>query len=102
MKKILWTIPFIILGLSVSCSKIDNASSLYVPSSSDTTANATLAELQQGRTLYINNCQSCHSLYAPDDFTPDSWKSIISVMAPRTGMNASQVALVTKYLTRGQ
>lgn len=102
MKKMMWFIPVIVLGFSVSCSKIDNTSNLYVPSSSDTTAKATLAELQQGRTLYISNCQSCHSLYSPDDFTPDSWRSIISVMAPRTGMNASQVALVTKYVTRGR
>jgi len=39
---------------------------------------------------------------SPDDYTPTSWKSIISTMAPRTGLNESQVILVTKYLCRGK
>jgi mono/diheme cytochrome c family protein len=70
--------------------------------SSDATATATLEELQQGRTLYINNCGSCHGLYSPDDYSATRWKSIIPTMSPNTGMNASQVTLVTKYVTRGQ
>ncbi len=85
-----------------ACTKTGgDTSQLYVPGSSDVTANATLEELQQGRALYIGNCNACHGLYNPDSNTPTQWRSIMSNMAPRTSMSAAEVQLVTKYLTRG-
>ncbi len=77
-------------------------SSLYTPTSSNVTATATLLELQQGRAYYINNCNSCHGLYSPDDYTSTQWKNIISSMGPKTGMGAPEILLVTKYLTKGK
>jgi mono/diheme cytochrome c family protein len=100
MKRIKWLFPALLLGLLLSCTKTPT-SALYVPVSSDATASATLLDLQQGRTLYMNNCGSCHSLYSPDDYSKGGWTSILSTMAPKTSMNASQVTLVTKYVTRG-
>ena len=90
---------FILIGCSKST---NNTSSLYVPTSADATSTATLADLQQGRTLYINNCGSCHSLYSPDDYISTQWKSIISSMGPSTSMSSSEILLVTKYVTRGK
>ena len=104
MKKInyLQVLLVVALILAAGCTKNGgDTSSLYTPTSSDVTANATLAQLQQGRSLYIDNCNSCHSLYNPDSNTPSQWRSILNNMAPRTGMSASEVQLVTKYLTRG-
>ena len=46
-----------------------SSDSLYVPTTADVTSTATLAELQQGRTLYANSCGVCHGLYSPDNFT---------------------------------
>jgi hypothetical protein len=91
----------VILILSGSCKKNSGGSSIYTPTNADVTATATLQELQQGRTLYMNNCNACHSLYSPDDYTPIQWRSILPNMAPRTGMTSSEVLLVTKYITRG-
>ena len=99
-----------ILGISAAsllfiaaCSKSNTGGNqLYTPASSDVTSTATLQELQQGRTLYLNNCNSCHGLYSPDDYTLSQWKSIISNMGPKTGMSASEILLVTKYVTRGK
>jgi hypothetical protein len=101
MKKIKLILPVIFLGFLLSCTKT-STSNLYVPSSADVTANATLSELQDGRTLYIDNCGRCHDLYSPDDLSVSSWKSAISNMAPKTSLNAAQVMLVTKYVTRGK
>ena len=85
-----------------SCSRSSTvSSSLYTPTSVDVTASATLMDLQHGRTLYINNCGRCHGLYSPDNFSSTQWKSIISSMAPNTGLSASDILLVTKYVTRG-
>ena len=91
----------VIFTASCSRSGSGDTSSLYVPTSTDVTANATLQELTQGRALYISNCNACHSLYNPDSFTPTQWRTILSTMGPRTAMSASDIQLVTKYLTRG-
>jgi mono/diheme cytochrome c family protein len=103
MKKISWLVLFILSGFFISCSKSSSSSgNLYVPTSADVTVNATLEELQQGRTLYIGNCGNCHALVSPDAHTVSEWKSIIADMAPKTNMNASEVSLVTKYVCRGK
>ena len=103
MKKISWlglVVFFSFMGSACSKNDLSN-SNLYVPGSSDVTSNATLEELTQGRQLYIDNCSSCHGLYSPDNFSASQWKSIVSVMAPRTPMSTSEVQLVTEYVTRG-
>jgi mono/diheme cytochrome c family protein len=103
--KIKGIIAIVIIGAAlVSCTKSPNSTGdLYVPTSADVTATATLADLQQGRTLYINNCGSCHGLYSPDNFTSSQWKSsIMPSMGSKTPMNSTEKSLVTKYVTRGQ
>jgi hypothetical protein len=97
-------IAIVLLGYAGSgCSKNNpDTSALYVPTSSDVTANATLQELTQGRELYINNCGSCHNLVSPDVYSTSQWKNIISSMAPRTSMSSAQVQLVTKYVCKGK
>ena len=101
MKKSTGFLLFFVLALVWSCTKQNDTGYLYVPTEADTTATASLKDLQAGRTLYINNCGSCHYLYSPDDFSSQSWKSIIPTMAPRTSLSSSQVSQLTKYLTRG-
>ena len=85
-----------------ACKKDTTTGALYVPSDSDVTANATLAELQQGRTLYMNNCGACHNLYSPDNYSPASWKSILPNMVSRTNLSQADAALVTKYVCKGK
>lgn len=76
--------------------------SLYVPVASDATASATLAELQEGRTIYVNSCGRCHGLYSPNSYSSNSWKGVLSNMAPRAGLSASESALVLKYVSLGK
>jgi hypothetical protein len=97
------TIISVVIAIFIwGCTKsTTDTSSLYIPTSANVTANATLQQLQQGRELYINNCNGCHSLYSPDSFTPAQWNSILSTMGPRSGMVTSDIQLVTKYLTKG-
>lgn len=80
----------------------NNTGSLYTPTSTDVTSTATLDQLQQGRTLYINNCGNCHGLYSPDDYTSSQWKSIMNSMGAKTSMSAADISLVTKYVSRGK
>jgi hypothetical protein len=89
---------------ATSCQKDNTATSsaLYVPSTSDVTSSATLTDLQQGRTLYINHCADCHELYLPESFTPARWRSILPGMTPRTSLTSAEISLVTKYVTKGK
>ena len=103
MKRSKYLLGFTMMGISFlnACSKND-VSYLYTPTESDTTANATLSELQQGRTLYIDNCERCHNLYSPDDFSAATWNNILAKMGPRTNMDQSQITLVKKYVSHGK
>jgi hypothetical protein len=100
MKNSKWLIPVVILALTLSCKK-SSTGSLYTPVSDDATPTASLEELQQGRTLYINNCGKCHDLYSPDDYSASQWRGIMPGMSQKTRMSTTEVTLVTKYVTRG-
>ena len=92
----------VILILTGSCTKTGgNTSALYSPTAADVTATATLEELQQGRAIFIDNCNACHQLYSPDNYSPSQWRSILTNMSQRAGLSSTQNQLVTKYLTRG-
>ena len=99
-------LPFLFVALAAffgGCKKDATVSSdsLYTPTLANVTANATLQELQEGRTLYINNCSVCHQPYLPESYSPTQWKSILTTMSPRTGMSSSDLLLVTKYVCKG-
>lgn len=93
----------LLVFIASACKKDSNSTNgLYTPTSADVTASATLAELQQGRELYINNCGACHNYYLPESYTPTQWKGFISTMGPRTNMSSSETLLVTKYVCKGK
>jgi hypothetical protein len=95
-------ISLVILMFIEGCSKsTSDSGSLYIPTTDNVTANATLQELQQGRVLYINNCGNCHGLVSPDNYAPPAWKSILNSMGPKTSMSSSEIILVTKYVSKG-
>ena len=107
MKRVNFFLAGILLAgiLFSSCTDPNSPSSssgLYVPTSANVTSTASLADLQQGRTLYLNNCGQCHNLYTPDTYSVASWKSIVPNMGGRTAMTQAQINLVLKYVTKGQ
>ena len=103
MKRVFWGFLFLFGAIVVSCTKNGvDTSGLYVPTTADTTLNATLLQLQQGRILYINNCGSCHGLHSPDEFSSAQWNLVIAQMGPRTNMSDTQIELVKKYVSRGK
>lgn len=104
MKNGKWLILVCVFGLGLaSCSKQGtDTSNLYIPTPSDVTTTATLDELIQGRSLYIDNCGKCHGLYSPESFSSSQWKSVMSQMAPKTRMSAAEVSKVSKYVSKGK
>lgn len=106
MKK-LYFLPVMLLVIAVfmgGCKKDATVSSdsLYTPTLANVTANATLQELQEGRALYISNCNRCHGYYMPESYSPTQWKSTLSSMGPKAGMSSSDLLLVTKYVYMGK
>lgn len=97
-------ILFAFPALLGSCEKDSTVSedSLYMPSITDITPNATLQELQQGRELYISYCNRCHGFYLPESYNPTEWKNIMSSMAPKANLSSSDSLLITKYLCKGK
>ncbi len=94
----------LLVAMFFGCSKnlTTNTDSLYIPTATDVTPTATLADLQAGRSVYINNCGRCHNLYSPDSYSASSWKTIVPGMASRAGLSAIETTQVTKYVTRGK
>jgi len=103
MRLIITDIVRLLFGIVflISCTKSLDTNQLYVPTESDTTATASLEELQQGRELYINNCSNCHALPSPDDYSVSGWYNVLQQMAPKTSLNTQELSMVKKYLCRG-
>ena len=51
-----------------------------------------------GRQVYEAHCSTCHSLYAPDQFTANQWLGNLATMASTGGLAGEDLALVLKYL----
>jgi mono/diheme cytochrome c family protein len=101
--KLLAILSFGVLLFFSSCTKTVVApDTVYVPTVSDVTATATLAQLQQGHSLFVGRCGSCHGLPSPDAYSASNWTSILANMAPRAGLSSAETALVSKYVNRGR
>lgn len=58
-----------------------------------------------GKQIYAAHCSTCHALHDPGEFTANQWPGEMRTMAPRAGLDAKAVLLVTRYLqahARGQ
>jgi mono/diheme cytochrome c family protein len=60
----------------------------------------TLAELQQGRTLYLSRCGSCHSLKRPAELSPERWRTEVDNMRRNNGVELSdaEARAIERYL----
>lgn len=59
---------------------------------------ATLAELQEGRTLYVQKCAGCHHLYVPGAYSPDRWLGLVPEMQERAKLDDGQAERIARYL----
>jgi cytochrome c5 len=91
MKPVLIALLFV---AAVACT-----SQLYVPTEKNVNKvePATLAELQQGHDLFINNCGKCHKLPNPGSHSNVEWKKILEKMAPKAKLNNDQSYLIFRY-----
>ncbi len=81
-------------------------SALPEPTASDATrgsrsfAGLTLAELQQGRQLYVARCAGCHVLKLPSELPPAGWPESVAEMRRKNGVRLSdeEAEAIVRYL----
>lgn len=59
----------------------------------------TVADLEQGRTVFVSHCAGCHNLPSPGSKTPDEWASVVGEMAAGARLDAADQDLVLRYLS---
>jgi mono/diheme cytochrome c family protein len=64
-------------------------------------ADLTLSELNQGRSLYLSRCGSCHVLKRPAELAPEQWQVEVGEMRSKNGVKLSDVEAqaIVRYLT---
>jgi hypothetical protein len=74
-------------------------SSLYKPTLVEVTDTTEFNALQTGRNLYIRNCNNCHNLYLPSQYSSEKWKEALNEMQGKTKLSDTEVSFIYKYLT---
>jgi len=64
-------------------------------------ADLTLSELNQGRSLYVSRCGSCHVLKRPLELPPEQWQTEVTEMRQKNGVQLSdaEARAIIRYLT---
>lgn len=55
--------------------------------------DATLAKLETGRSSYVEDCQTCHALKDPKDFSEERIRMIVPAMAEKANQKAGRVVV---------
>ena len=61
-------------------------------------ARVAASDLENGRRIYVGRCATCHSIDPVAKYTAGRWREIVSEMADKAELNASQQANVLTYI----
>lgn len=74
------------------------ASALYVPDKVHLPQGMSLAELTEGRALYVGHCGSCHTLHLPGEFSVEIWKQNLDEMQKKSKISNREKMVILNYL----
>ncbi|HMI06706.1 MAG TPA: cytochrome c [Flavobacterium sp.] len=57
--------------------------------------------LEEGKSLYENDCAKCHGLYKPTDFTREEWGPIMAKMQIKARITDEETASIYNYILSG-
>ncbi len=60
--------------------------------------DTTLAELEQGRSLYLRKCSGCHNLYPPASHHATDWPNLLAIMTDRAKLEPVAAQQILRYL----
>ncbi|HEX3133749.1 MAG TPA: hypothetical protein VHX44_09240 [Planctomycetota bacterium] len=87
------------IALSVSgCVEIPRVTPELVTVAVQRDRTTTQERLEVGRSIYVNRCSSCHSLYSPDAYSESEWKSWVRRMGPKSHIDRGQEATLLVFL----
>lgn len=58
----------------------------------------TMAELERGRTLFLDKCSACHLPPAPRNHSPAEWPEKVAEMTERAHLVPDEVTLIERYV----
>ncbi len=80
--------------VAMACSQV-----LYVPTQADADKTGISTDsLSLGRSMYVDNCASCHALYKPERFTQKEWTHIMPIMQKKANCTNEQASVMMKYI----
>lgn len=59
----------------------------------------TVAELEEGRSVFVARCAGCHNLPNPGSKSPEEWGNVVGEMATGARLTAADQDLVLRYLS---
>lgn len=89
---------------SSTTSSVSVAEPSIIPGEAQLTAikskypDATLAQLNEGHSIYTGACTNCHKQYNIFKRSEASWQHEIDDMSPKANLTASQKEALTKYI----
>jgi len=60
--------------------------------------DATLAQLEQGRSVFVQRCSGCHALPLPDSRTEAEWKKVLDEMAAEAKLTTDERVQVERFV----
>jgi cytochrome c5 len=86
--------------LLVACARttLPSATPVDAKRASVTWPGTTVAELNQGRQIYLSKCSSCHQPVQPGSIAPKEWPQHIDEMKTRSKLDDREVRLIERYL----
>jgi mono/diheme cytochrome c family protein len=60
--------------------------------------SSTQADLERGRTLFVQKCSSCHRPPSPTDHAPADWPAEVAEMKERAHLGLDEVMLIERYV----
>lgn len=58
----------------------------------------TVADLTEGRRLYVERCSGCHALVRPQAKGPDEWPKLVAEMTERAKLPEATAQQIVRYL----
>ncbi len=101
MKKIIVTCSLSLFVLvMVQCSPKASKAIAEAPlaTSEQMKAQFSVAQLEEGKVIWQNNCNKCHKLFAPESRDNEKWHKVLRRMIPRAKLSDEEGKLVRAYL----
>ncbi len=93
------------LGLAIACiaALAAGCGGARLPAAAELSrAPEEVAMLDQGRSLYVERCGTCHRLHSPASLSAEKWPGRVASMAKRAKIDAVQQELITAYLVKAR